>query len=379
MYDRACLGLSKEEVRVRMEAGEAHTIRFKMPTGSTSIEDAVVGHVTFPHSSVDDQVLMKSDGFPTYHLASVVDDAAMEITHVIRGQEWLASTPKHVALYKALRLQPPTFCHLPLLLNPDKTKLSKRHGDVAVEDFQAKGFLPEAINNFVALLGWNPKTAQDVFTMKELEQQFSLEHVNKANCVAASHRLEWLNAQHIKRAAEADPDRLLALALPFVQQEVDACAARAGTTAICIGDSDETRRVLGVSIQLQHGRATVLPDFGPLCALFFVRPYWETINQTQAWEDIYHSGVTEHVLASVESRLTALSGDEFEAECGKVMKAVAKANQLGMKKVLMPVRLVLTGMDVGAALGDIMRLLGREEVLARLALGSSIVLAGSVE
>ena len=204
------------------------------------------------------------------------------------------------------------FCHLPLLLNPDKTKLSKRHGDVAVEDFQvgncaggcclaccssspalqAKGFLPEAINNFVALLGWNPKTAQDVFTMKELEQQvrtttpdlparatvggayvlvalcfrcclccrcvvvcqFSLEHVNKANCVAASHRLEWLNAQHIKRAAEADPDRLLALALPFVQQEVDVCAARAGTTALRIRDSDEARRVLGVSIQLQHVR-----------------------------------------------------------------------------------------------------------------------------
>ena len=127
MYDRACLGLSNEEVQARMDAGEPHTIRFKvrtvvrgqgllggngwyqqMPTGSTSIEDAVVGHVTFPHSSVDDQVLMKSDGFPTYHLASVVDDAAMEITHVIRGQGWLASTPKHVALYKALRLQPPT-------------------------------------------------------------------------------------------------------------------------------------------------------------------------------------------------------------------------------------------------------------------------------
>uniref|UniRef100_K3WK88 Glutamyl/glutaminyl-tRNA synthetase class Ib catalytic domain-containing protein n=1 Tax=Globisporangium ultimum (strain ATCC 200006 / CBS 805.95 / DAOM BR144) TaxID=431595 RepID=K3WK88_GLOUD len=135
MYDRACLGLTEQEIAERVARGDAHTIRLKIPEGKTVVKDLLRGYVQFDHAGIDDQVLMKSDGYPTYHLANVIDDHAMEISHVIRGEEWLPSTPKHVILYKALGFQPPQFAHLGLLLNEDRTKLSKRQGDVAVEDF----------------------------------------------------------------------------------------------------------------------------------------------------------------------------------------------------------------------------------------------------
>lgn len=156
LYDRACLGLDKDEVERRVAAGEPHVVRLKVPPGASVVQDAVWGETRFPHSVIDDQVLLKSDGYPTYHLASVVDDHLMRISHVIRGEEWLSSTPKHQLLYEAFGWDAPQFVHLPLLLNADRSKLSKRQGDVAVEDYARKGYLPEALVNFVALLGWRP-------------------------------------------------------------------------------------------------------------------------------------------------------------------------------------------------------------------------------
>uniref|UniRef100_A0AAV1UZL3 glutamate--tRNA ligase n=1 Tax=Peronospora matthiolae TaxID=2874970 RepID=A0AAV1UZL3_9STRA len=191
MYDRACLGLNEKEVAERVSHGEPHTIRLRIPPGKTTVKDLLRGYIQFVHAGIDDQVLMKSDGYPTYHLANVVDDHAMRITHVIRGEEWLPSTPKHVILYKALGYEAPAWAHLGLLLNGDRSKLSKRQGDVAVEAFRDKGFLPSGLVNFVALLGWNPADGnnQEIFQMKELEKHFSIKHVNKAGSVVNVDRL----------------------------------------------------------------------------------------------------------------------------------------------------------------------------------------------
>ena len=200
-YDGRCSHLPKDEVQSRIEAGEPHVIRMKIDKtkGSFSIEDRIRGHVQIPVDQVDDQVILKTDGFPTYHLASVVDDHHMNITHVIRGEEWLPSTPKHVQLYEHFGWNPPEFAHLPLLLNSDRSKLSKRQGDVATEDYKNKGFLKEALINFIALLGWNPGDDREIFSLDELKEIFSLERVGKSGAVFDMEKLQWMNQQYIKQ------------------------------------------------------------------------------------------------------------------------------------------------------------------------------------
>ena len=180
-YDGRCRKLSKEERAKRLDEGKPFVVRLKVPQeGEITFYDIVREKVTFPWKMVDDQILIKSDGFPTYHLANVVDDHLMGITHVIRGEEWLSSVPKHLLLYEQFGWKPPKMAHLPLLLNPDKSKLSKRQGDVAVEDYLEKGYLPEALLNFIALLGWHPKGDRELFTLEELEKEFSMKRITKA-------------------------------------------------------------------------------------------------------------------------------------------------------------------------------------------------------
>ncbi len=184
VYDRRALQLSDDEVRRRLDAGMPSVVRLKVPEGVTvGFDDVVRGRVEFSSEMIDDQVLLKSDGYPTYHLANVVDDHLMGITHVIRGEEWLSSTPKHVLLYEYFGWERPVFAHLPLLLNPDRSKLSKRQGDVAVEDYRSKGYMPEALVNFVAFLGWNPGDEREYFILEELSREFSLERVGKSGAV----------------------------------------------------------------------------------------------------------------------------------------------------------------------------------------------------
>ena len=204
MYDRKCLDLPESEIQAKLKDNEPFVIRQKIPYELIKYKDLVRGNVQFDGKTVDDQVLIKSDGYPTYHLANVVDDHLMEITHVIRGEEWLPSTPKHIALYEAFGWEAPQFAHLPLLLNPDRTKLSKRQGHVAVEDYIKEGYLKEAVTNFVAFLGWNPGGGekQELFTLKELEKSFSLEKVHKAGAIFNLEKLDWFNWQWQKRLFE---------------------------------------------------------------------------------------------------------------------------------------------------------------------------------
>ncbi|MCK9360910.1 glutamate--tRNA ligase [Patescibacteria group bacterium] len=199
MYDRHCRDLSVKDAENRAAVGDEHVIRLKVPLeGSIVMEDMIRGRVEIPWAQVDDQVLIKSDGYPTYHLAATCDDHDMRISHVIRGDEWLSSLPKHLYIFQIMGWEAPQYAHLPLLLNADKSKLSKRQGDVAVEDYLKKGYLPEALVNFVALLGWNPTADREVFTKEELAGLFDITKVNKGGAVFNIEKLDWLNGEYIK-------------------------------------------------------------------------------------------------------------------------------------------------------------------------------------
>lgn len=213
-YDRLCCKQTPEEIKARMDSGEPYVIRQRIPLEDLDFTDLIRGEMHFHGKDVDDQVLIKSDGFPTYHLANVVDDHEMKITHVIRGEEWLPSTPKHVWLYKALGWTPPAFAHLPLLLNADRSKLSKRQGDVAAEDYIKKGYLKEAMLNFIAFLGWNPGTEEELFSLDQLVQRFDLDRVQKAGAIFNLEKLDFLNGLYIRNKTSAE---LANLALPLLK------------------------------------------------------------------------------------------------------------------------------------------------------------------
>lgn len=200
-YDRHCLNLSKEEIKQRIANGEKYVIRLKVPNNEIiKFNDAIKGEIEFNTKEVDDQVLIKSDGLPTYHFAVVIDDHLMGITHVVRADEWVSSTPKQIILYKAFGWEVPVFAHVPPILAPGgKKKLSKREGSVGVHEFISQGFLPEGMINYLALLGWNPGTTEEIFSLEELEKRFDLYKCQKAGAVFDIVRLEWINGQHIRR------------------------------------------------------------------------------------------------------------------------------------------------------------------------------------
>lgn len=218
MYDRACLKLSPEEVQAKKDAGETFVIRQKIPHGEKlRFKDLVRGVVVFETSNIDDQVLLKSDNFPTYHLANVVDDHLMQISHVIRGEDWLPSTPKHILLFQAFGWEIPQYAHLPLLVNKDKTKLSKRQNDVSVESYLEKGYLVPALINFIAFLGWHPGKGeeQEIYTMEDLIEKFDLPQVHKSSATFDTEKLDWFNYRWGKeihyqilraKAQDVDPD-----------------------------------------------------------------------------------------------------------------------------------------------------------------------------
>ena len=217
-YDRKCLELSKDDIEQKIQAGEKYVVRFKILEGVTKFTDLVYGDIEVENENLDDLVIMKSDGFPTYHLAVVVDDYLMKISHIFRGMEWIPSTPKHVLLYDAFGWsdEMPEFCHMANILNKNKKKLSKREGSVSVADFRAEGYPKEAIINFIALLGWNPKTEQEIFTMDELIEQFDIKKMNKAGGVFDLDRLAWMSKEHIKKM---NVDDIYNEAITFLQEK----------------------------------------------------------------------------------------------------------------------------------------------------------------
>ena len=345
-YDRFCLNLSEQEISSKIESKTPHVIRLKMPQqGTTSFQDIVRGQIKFDNSLIDDQIIIKSDGYPTYHLASVVDDHQSEITHVIRGEEWLPSTPKHILLYQAFSWTPPQFAHLPLLLNADKSKLSKRQGDVNAEDYLQKGYLPEALLNFVLLLGWNPGTDREVFNLKEMIREFSLEKVNKSGAVFNVEKLNWLNSEYIKKLDGAE---LAEMAKPYFN--------RAG---IQVNDVNLEKIVI-----TEQERIKKMDEIVAATKFFFEDIDYDPQNLVWKKSD---REKTVNYLKSVLALLKNHPEKKWTTkDLEKTIKNFITQNNLGMGDVLWPVRFALSGLDKSPGPFEIANALGQKKTLSRL-------------
>ncbi|MGB9696707.1 MAG: glutamate--tRNA ligase [Ignavibacteria bacterium] len=344
MYDRRARSLMKSEVEKLLKEGKPYVIRLKVPLDDeVKFEDVIKGTVRIETNLIDDQILLKSDGFPTYHLANVIDDHLMKITHIIRGEEWVTSVPKHILIYKALGWEPPVFAHVPLLLNPDKTKLSKRQGDVAVEDYLRKGYLREALINFIALLGWNPGEGEEneFFSMQELIQRFSLERVHSAGAVFNVQKLDWMNNEYIRRY---DIDSLMELALPFLEVE-----------GIDTSDKLKIKKILNV-VRVYVNKLSELPQH---FRMFFVD---EIEFENPDYLKVVRTDTSKRVFEELILRLQNIS--ELTAEIfKKVTQEIQNATGIKGKNLFKPIRLALTGKEHGPELPLVAELLGKDKVI----------------
>ena len=347
-YDRRCRDLTDGERSEIERTGAASVVRFRMPfEGSTSVTDLVRGEVTFENRLVDDFVMLKSDGFPTYHLANVVDDHLMEISHVMRAEEWLSSAPRHVRLYDALGWDRPAFAHLPIILAPDRAKLSKRHGATSVLDYRARGYLPDAMVNFLTLLGWSLDDKTELLSREDLVLHFGIDRVGKAGAVFSVDKLEWMNGVYLREMEPDDlADALLDYWRRFPPEELREPPDRSYLLRI---------------VPLIQERIKTLADAAPLIAFFFrdVIEY-ETGDLVQRGMDL------DRTREALDSALAALSGlDSFEA--GPVEGALrALAAEMGVKagQLFGTLRVATSGQRVAPPLFETLEVLGRERTLA---------------
>lgn len=344
MYDGRYRDLDPGEAQVRIAAGEPYVVRLKVPKGEEVIfTDLVRGEVSIGTDTVDDQVLLKSDGFPTYHLAAVVDDHLMEITHVIRGEEWLTSTPKHLLLYRAFGWQPPEYAHLPLIVNEQKKKLSKRDGDVSVESYRDQGYCALGLVNFLALLGWSPGDDQEFFgDLDSLAARFSLDRISKSPSVFDVEKLRHINFLHLKAM---EPTKIAELLLPFFE--------RAGLTV------PATDFVVSV-IEVMKERAFVLPDYVDGCRYFYEAPQeYDSKTVAKRWKDD-----SARLLEAYRGRLAECAWDRAALE--EELRVVTEEAGCGAGRLIHPVRLAVSGVGGGPGLFDLLYLVGREECLSRI-------------
>ncbi|MFA7244797.1 MAG: glutamate--tRNA ligase [Candidatus Magasanikbacteria bacterium] len=345
-YDGHCRNLTSEEVAVKLANAEKSVIRIKMPnSGLTVIEDLVRGKVEFKNELFDDQVLIKSDGFPTYHFAVVVDDHLMEITHVIRAEEWLSSTPKHVALYQMFGWEIPKFAHLSLLINEKKQKLSKRHGDVAVGDYVKKGYLPEAFVNFIAFLGWNPGDDREFFTLKELEQEFDFSKVGKAPAVFNIEKLNWYNKQYIMKMSAEELAKICEKF--YIEKNID------------------TKNFdLSKVVVLEQGRANTLLDIAQNTAFIFADSLQYDADLL-VWKKSYKTQTKEKLILA-QTYLQDYVGNWIREELESSLINWIKENNFGNGDVLWPIRVALSGLQNSPGPLEIAAVLGKEKTLQRI-------------
>lgn len=346
-YDKHCLKLSKEEVQAKLDAGEEYVIRQNIPLeGESSYFDNVYGEITVPMSDMEDNILLKSDGWPTYNMANVIDDHLMEITHVIRGIEYLSSTPKYNLLYDALGWERPSYVHLPPVMKDKTKKLSKRNGDASYEDLINKGYLKEAIINYIALLGWNPGGEREIFSLEELAEVFSLEGLSKSSAIFDIEKLTWMNGEYIRALSKED---FIARASRFTDWGTD--------------DPTKIEKIAGL-IQPRIETLTQIDEkiaFLREMAAFDAELYTNKKNKT----------TPENSIPLIESAIEALSDipeeDFVNDNLYQALIEIAEKNEVKNGKVLWPVRIAITGLSVtpGGAT-EIAELLGKEETLKRL-------------
>jgi len=349
-YDGHCRNLSKEDIEEKLKAGHTHVIRLRLPENEEiKFADIVRGEVVMNTEDLDDQVLMKSDGFPTYHFAVVVDDHLMEITHVIRGEEWLPSTPKHVYLYEAFGWQAPQYVHLPNILNADRKKLSKRQGDVAVEDFLKKGYLPEGLVNYIALVGWSPEDNQEIFSMKELEENFSLERVSKSGGVFDVNKLNWVNGHYIR---ESNVERITDLAIPHLIE--------AGY--ITEHDAKERYEWLKDVVSVLQDRISYVAEIKAKSDIFFKTEIELKDDESKELIKVEHLSQLLDVLQTKVEEAGCIDEDFGK----KVFKEIQKETGIKGPNLFKPIRVVLTGEVHGPDLPLVMKVLGSENILKRI-------------
>ena len=349
-YDRHCRNLSQEEQSQKEAEGITPVVRFKTPlSGQTKFNDLIRGQVVFDNNTIDDFILLKSDGYPTYHLASVVDDYLMEISHVLRAEEWLSSTPRHRLLYQALGFEPPQFAHLPMILGADRSKLSKRHGAVSITEYQEQGYLPEAMLNFMALLGWSLDDRTEVLSRQELIDNFSLERVSQTAAIFNRDKLNWMNGVYIRSLGLED---FTQRALPFMDS----------------GLPPEVKRPLSIEyvrqiMPLIQERARTLTEVAELAQFFFVAELDYTASVLIGKNMSQSLALT--ALEAAQHRLEPL--EVFDAES---LEAVLRplAEELGLKtgQLFGTLRVAVTGRTAAPPLFQTMAVLGKERCLGRI-------------
>ncbi|MBT8378542.1 MAG: glutamate--tRNA ligase [Ignavibacteria bacterium] len=345
-YDKHCLSLSRDETEKKLNENIQHVVRLNVtPDQIVTFKDEIRGEVKFESNTIDDQVLIKSDGFPTYHLANVVDDYLMKISHVIRGEEWLPSTPKHILLYDYFNWDKPKFAHLPLLLNPDKSKLSKRQGDVAVEDYKAKGYLKEALINFVALLGWNFGDDKELYDMDELIEKFSLDRVHKAGAVFNLEKLDWLNFEHMRKKSDAEM-------LEMLRNEL--------LNSIYANKNYSDEYLLKI-ISAMKERVSFIREYLTKSYFFFEQPReYEAKNLKKRWKEDSHK-LLKKLSIKIE-KLDNPSINDFETSLAET----AEEQNVGKGKLIHPLRIALSGVGEGPGIFELIDILGKAEVQNRI-------------
>ncbi|MCL2801892.1 MAG: glutamate--tRNA ligase [Treponema sp.] len=365
-YDRFCRSIESGEAAKRAAAGEQCTVRLKIPLGeSTQFHDHLLGDIEWKNDDVNpDPVLLKSDGFPTYHLANVVDDHLMEITHVLRAQEWLASTPLHVIMYRAFGWTPPEFCHLPMVMGQDGKKLSKRHGATSIDEFRKQGYLPAALLNYVALLGASYEEGKDLYTIEELAQRFSLDKLNKAPAIFDYKKLEWYNGQYIRMMSD---EELAKLCMPYAieagifggkKEEVHTEAQRHGENKSEEKKIEEQFDLFVKAIFLVKERIIFLSEVPEKIAYLFNEPEVPAAEEFIPKKcDLAQAISLLQIGKEIVRQLAEAPSDE-EAE--NLIKAEAEKREVKLGDLMMPLRTAITGSRVSPPLFGSIRLLGAE-------------------
>ncbi|EFI41967.1 glutamate--tRNA ligase [Peptoniphilus sp. oral taxon 386] len=348
-YDGFCRGGSLDEAKKRIANGEDYVVRLKLPRNTNiTFEDAVRGKVTINTDEIDDQVLMKSDGFPTYHMAVVVDDHLMGITHVVRGEEWLPSTPKHVFLYEALGWKAPQFVHLPTVLNKDRKKLSKRQGDVSVEDFRQRGYLPEGLDNYLALVGWSPEDGEEIMTLEQMIEKFTFDRVGKSGGIFDKEKLNWVNAHYIKEYSTEEIAKLSAAYMVEANLMTEEEINKKWDWYVLLIET--VKESLSVLCEVPEKVKFLFGDLD--------------ITEDDAKEELSGEQVPQLIEAFKEQLDTI---EEVDLEfANTVMKKIQKATGIKGKQLFMPVRAAISGNVHGPELKNIIYLLGKNELLSRL-------------
>ena len=346
-YDGRCRDIPPAERAKRRAAGEKPALRFRLPPPEeVAWDDVVRGRIAFQSDVLDDFVLARSDGWPTYNFACVVDDLAMRISHVIRGDDHISNTPRQILLYRAFGAEPPVFAHASMILGPDGKRLSKRHGATSVEAFGDQGIVPEGMVNFLALLGWALDGKTEIFTLAELEKVFRLDRVGPNPAVFDTQKLEWINAQHLKRLDEAERTRRVVAYLGAHGHDLS-------------GRSDEWRRAF---VRALGDRLKTLADAADVGAFALADP---PAMEPEAWAELLARPGADARLAALAARVESLAAWTLEALEGAT-RALASESGLKAAEVITPARVALTGRKAAPGIFEVMWLLGRERVASRL-------------